>query len=126
VQNLEGIMNETQKTISDWGLETFGKAQDRAILIGRTAQEMIEALQLVLPSDVGVRLDAATRVAIRDVRESPLDEEYIREEAADVLIVLYQVATAYGFDLHAEVDRKMEINRNRKWKVDKDGVGQHL
>lgn len=47
-------------------------------------------------------------------------------EAADVLIVLYGVAGMRGFDLHAEVDQKMAINRARKWAARGDGTGYHV
>jgi hypothetical protein len=50
----------------------------------------------------------------------------IPAEAADVLIVLYGVAGMRGFDLHAEVDRKMAINRGRQWTDRGDGTGYHV
>jgi len=40
--------------------------------------------------------------------------------------MLYQVASAFGFDLHEQVDHKMKINRSRTWDVKGDGTGQHI
>ena len=48
------------------------------------------------------------------------------EEAADVVIVLCQVFGRLGKDLHKEIDRKMEINRKRRWAIDGAGHGHHI
>ncbi len=39
------------------------------------------------------------------------------EEIADVFILLIDVADQMGVDLEAEFARKMEINKNRTWRV---------
>lgn len=49
----------------------------------------------------------------------------IAAECADVLITLYRVAGLCNFDLLEEVDKKMDINYKRKWKLDGSGCGQH-
>jgi hypothetical protein len=48
------------------------------------------------------------------------------EEIADVVIVLYRLASRLGVDLHQEVEKKMAINRNREWKLDNSGHGYHV
>lgn len=94
---------ETQKTICEWAEETFGPCSaDTAFF--RCAEEFSE-------------LENYFELDGRDWGRAI-------EECADVLITLYRVAECLGEDLHAAVNRKMAINRNRKWKVS-GGVGQH-
>jgi NTP pyrophosphatase (non-canonical NTP hydrolase) len=62
----------------------------------------------------------------QDDHESRPDWAKIPAEAADVLIVLYGVAGMRGFNLHAEVDRKMAVNRSRTWAARGDGTGYHV
>lgn len=97
---------ETQKSISDWGIQTFGPPASAKKIADRFMEEVLE-------------LDA--KCAVR-----PADLTAIADECADCLIVLYQVAQTYGFDLHKAVDDKMTINRARIWKTDGDGIGQHV
>ncbi len=48
------------------------------------------------------------------------------EEAADILIILFQVANLMEFDLFAEVIAKHEINTGRGWQeADHEGVVRH-
>jgi NTP pyrophosphatase (non-canonical NTP hydrolase) len=47
-------------------------------------------------------------------------------EAADVVIVLAAYVASQGWDLAQEVERKMKINRARKWQLTGDGCGQHI
>jgi len=63
-------------------------------------------------------------VAWRD--ESYRDWIGVPAEAADVLIVLFGVAGMRRFDLDAEVDKKMAINRARTWAPRGDGTGYHV
>ena len=48
------------------------------------------------------------------------------EEIADIVIVLYRVATRLGVDLHEKIDAKMARNRVRKWRLDGTGHGYHV
>jgi hypothetical protein len=41
-------------------------------------------------------------------------------------VVLYHFAETFGVNLQEEVNRKMAINRQRKWKLDGTGTGQHV
>jgi NTP pyrophosphatase (non-canonical NTP hydrolase) len=50
----------------------------------------------------------------------------IPNELADCLIVMYSLASILKIDLMHEVDKKMNINRRRKWKLHGDGTGQHI
>lgn len=96
---------ETQQSITDWANTTFGAAGSNARVAARANEEMAELLR-ALTAD-----DASPKAAV---------------EVADVLIVLYRLATRLGVDLHAEVDRKMAINRAREWNLDSSGHGYHV
>lgn len=48
----------------------------------------------------------------------------VATEAADILVLLLDVALLEGFDLQAAFEEKMEINRNRNWKQ-KQGCLKH-
>lgn len=96
--------HETQATITEWADATFGEVKDNARIAARANEEMAELLR-ALTSDA--------------------DAPKAAEEVADVFIVLYRLATRLGVDIHAEIDRKMAVNRKREWKVDGTGHGYH-
>jgi NTP pyrophosphatase (non-canonical NTP hydrolase) len=96
-------MIETQQSISTWQLETFGHATNLRKAT-RVAEEVIELIKDLAYSDTHSK--AAS-------------------EVADILIVLYGVAEGLGVDIYEEVDKKMAINRARKWKLDGTGCGYH-
>jgi hypothetical protein len=97
---------ENQKTISEWATKTFGyPTPERSI--ARMLEE-VEELQ---------------RINLFDHKHS-FDE--VSNECADIYITMCQIASTFGFDLHACVDHKMSINRARKWKIAGDGTGQHI
>lgn len=98
-------MIENQKTISDWQLATFGIPSSCAAIAARANVEMSELL---------------LKLAADDMHPGAL------KEIADVVIVLMGLADDLNGDLLAEVDRKMAINRARKWKMNGDGMGQHI
>lgn len=99
------MKRETQQTISEWIEETFGPAGSNARVVARANEEMAELLR-----DVTID-DAHPKAA---------------EEIADVFIVLYRVATRLGVDIHELIDRKMAVNRARRWKLDGSGCGYHV
>jgi galactose-1-phosphate uridylyltransferase len=96
---------ENQKTISEWGFKTFGYPKDAIVIVKRMLKESNE-LEEAIKSDVTY--------------------DMIADECADIYIVMCHVFATMGFDLHACVDHKMEINRARKWKISGDGTGQHI
>ena len=88
------------KAITDWQLATFGAATPPRAL--RRFREELDEL-----------LDAP--------------ESELAEEAADVVIMLAGwVKARTGEDLAEAVERKMAINRARKWDVRGDGTGYHI
>lgn len=130
-------VGETQESIVKWMFETFPGADPesprKAI---RALEEMVE---LCLASGASAREvthavhDALSRSGAEmsllggwSEKRVPSQPDKIPAEAADVLIVLYGVAGLRGFDLHAEVDRKMTVNRARRWAPRGDGTGYHI
>ena len=128
-------MSETQATISQWMNETFPGADPesprKAI---RALEEMVELCLAAgaTPHEVqeacakAIRGARGTHPDLQGWYESRLTEDKVPAEAADVAIVLYGVAHIKGFDLQAEIDRKMAINRARRWKANGDGTGYHV
>lgn len=98
-------MSETQQTISQWANETFGPSGSNARVAARANEEMAELLRALTVDD---------------------NHPKAVEEIADIVIILYRVATRLGCDLHAEIDRKMAINRQRVWRQDGSGHGYHV
>lgn len=98
---------ETQRTISDWAVDTFGYPKSLEVIRGRLLKEVKE-LELI------------------DIWDDSKAINKIADECADIYIVLVQVMATIGYDLHICVDRKMQINRNREWKLHGDGTAQHI
>lgn len=97
------MTHETPATIEQWAHETFGTATPLRAAI-RANEEMAELLTLLAVDP---------------------DNEKVLEEVADVHIVLCHLAGTLG-DLQAAIDKKMAINRARRWKLDGQGTGQHI
>lgn len=96
---------ETQASISTWAEATFGPSGSNARAVARANREMSELLEHVTADD---RHPEAA------------------EEVADIVIVLYRIATRLGVDLHELIDRKMATNRARTWRLDGTGHGYHV
>lgn len=66
------------------------------------------------------RVHATLRVFMenQELLKSVLDEEedYFREELADVIIMALSAAGYLGIDIDKAVRQKMEINRGREWR----------
>lgn len=130
-------MNETQQSVTKWMYETFpggDPASPRKAI--RALEEMVELCLADGATYREVQVAVATSMekngatmslmgGLMDVAGAP-DPAKVPAEAADVLIVLYGLAALKGFDLHAEVDRKMAINRARRWAANGDGTGYHI
>ena len=96
--------HEDPKSIGSWTSATFGEGALPASVAARANEEMAEFLRAVVVGETDKAL----------------------EEAADVWIVLCHYAAVMGQDLQAEVDRKMAVNRARKWEIRADGTGKHV
>lgn len=98
-------MIETQRTITEWANETFGEAVSNARVAARANEEMAELLRALTNDDKNPKAP---------------------EEIADIVIVLYRLASQMGADLGNLIDHKMQINRMRRWKMTDDGHGYHV
>jgi hypothetical protein len=98
-------MMETQDTIANWANDTFGPVGSNARVAARANEEMAELLRKLAADD---------------------KHQGAPEEIADVVIVLCRLATRLGSNLWDEVERKMAINRTRKWELTQDGHGYHV
>lgn len=96
--------HETQKTITDWAVATFGKAPSIAHILDRAEDEFFELKEAIANGN----------------------PEKIAEEIADVRIVLCQISERLGYNEQAAVDAKMKINRARQWETNGDGTGKHI
>lgn len=94
---------ETSASIAAWAEATFGPVRDLSVLTRRARQELEELDEALL---AGQSADAIG-------------------EAADVMILLHRLTALLGADLADAVNAKMTINRNRRWRLSGDGVGQH-
>ncbi len=126
-------MSETQQSVGEWIDATFpGTDPESPRKSLRALEEMVElclasgATAEDIEHTVGLASIAARQEVRQKYRMSLKEPEMIPVETADVLIVLYGIAHMRGFDLHAEVDRKMAVNRARKWSARGDGTGYHV
>ena len=96
---------ETQETIEAWREATFGPCDldpEQALLnaLNRFGEEVDELMDEDEPAKMA-------------------------GELADVYLTLCGIASRLGVDLHDEVDRKMGVNRGRKWRKGAVGHGYH-
>jgi hypothetical protein len=97
-------MQENQASINEWIVATFGDVSSNASVVARANQEMSELLMALI---------------INDHHPDAI------EEAADIVIILFRLAERERKDLMEEVNRKMSINRKRRWKIG-HGHGYHI
>lgn len=108
-QSMTTIYRETQQSINEWQRQHFPNATPQGVL--RHFQEEVREL-----------LDAIAEL-------KPDYPSYIKlcHEFADVYILLCALCQEYmNTDLHAVVDRKMQVNRARQWNIQPDGTGRHV
>jgi NTP pyrophosphatase (non-canonical NTP hydrolase) len=96
---------ETSATIARWAESTFGPVDSLDRLLTRAQQEIAE---------------------LRDALARDASPAEIAHEAADITIFLHRLVALVGHDLGTAVDEKMSINRQRRWQLSGDGVGQHI
>ncbi|HEU4727732.1 MAG TPA: hypothetical protein VFT22_07580 [Kofleriaceae bacterium] len=96
---------ETSASIAAWADETFGKPESNMSIWQRAAKEFDELRLKLLADD---------------------NHPAAAEECADVCIVLDRLVHRLGKDMTQERDRKMSVNRARRWNLTGDGHGQHV
>lgn len=117
---------ETQSTIADWADGVFGPHQGPVPPLLRSINELVEACIAagISQQEFRARVDAEF---VRQVKKgATADLTNLPAEVAGTVIVLYRVAQAAGFDLHAAVDAEMRKNRGRERFAKGDGTGHHL
>ncbi len=101
-------LNRLQNDIGEWGEEVFKNGTPTSVL--HHLRDEVDELLVA---------ETATRI-------SPLGEE-AESEAADILILLLQYAHRRNFYLSDAVEKKMKINKKRRWgKPDERGVVNHI
>jgi NTP pyrophosphatase (non-canonical NTP hydrolase) len=121
---------ETQESIGRWAVDTFGGEP------GLTPRHCIRLLEEVVELCLA---QGSTQQEILDSLEGLLDHfpaseftlscpepDKVLGEMADCAIVLDTLAHRAGIDLQAEKDRKMAVNRARRWRENGDGTGYHV
>jgi NTP pyrophosphatase (non-canonical NTP hydrolase) len=96
---------EDQVTISAWAQDTFGPVGSNILVAARANQEMAELLMALAANE---------------------SHPKAAEEIADIFIVLYRLMGRLGAGVQEEIDKKMAINRTRKWLLDGVGQGYHV
>jgi NTP pyrophosphatase (non-canonical NTP hydrolase) len=107
------IQHETQQSIHQWCKETFPR---HVGVKGRAVALIEEAIELGLAGGLTIEeILAAVNTPIYKLAEATADTpmESDAGEVADVLLCLYAYAQEAGHDAHAELDKKMAVNRSR-------------
>ena len=94
-----------------------------------TVKECIEAArQEGEPADQGEMMRGWAMETIRrevnELEDASVNAEDYTDELADVIIASLSVAGKLGIDIDAAVRRKMEINKGRPWKHEKEEQGK--
>lgn len=105
-------LTDLQQTISQWGRETFGEPDARAVATRMNCEvaELLVALNHIPPAG----LDRAEALKV------------IGLECADIQIMLVQVADALDLNLEELTREKFEVNKGRSWATGPNGKVQHV
>lgn len=104
---------ENQETITDWAETTFGPNHP-AVIAARMSVEVAELVS---------GLSTVAHLPVEQIDPETLHA--LREEVADVNVMLSQVAEKLQVDIGAVTDFKMSINRKRTWGRTASGHFQH-
>lgn len=77
-------------------------------------------------TDVALEFCRAHEELSEAFRKHNLSQPGVAEEFADVLIFLLGMSEILGFDLEKELLRKIEINKNRKYRKEKSPDGKDV
>lgn len=119
---------ETVESVGLWALETFGAGDPNSP--ARCLRLLEEVVELCY-ADGAAGCEISDRVNgtilkcfVKYAASGPLRDD-VPGELADCSIVLKTIAHQKGIDLDAEEAAKMKTNRERTWKSNGDGTGQH-
>jgi NTP pyrophosphatase (non-canonical NTP hydrolase) len=97
-------MNKLQQEIHEWQMETF-KSADQVSKYYHLIKEIDELRAALIENDI----------------------DSITGEIADCCFLLFGIASLYEIDVQKAMEKKLVINKNRKWgKPDKNGVVEHI
>ncbi len=113
--------HETQESIGEWSIDTFGPLTSHRVQAKRLLQEVVE-----LCHDAGLTAREAHHIVDALLVEPQPQPDDIPKEMADCEIVLRQWAHRFAIVLQEQVDAKMPVNRARRWFLNGDGTGRHL
>ena len=131
-------MSDLQERISAWAATTFPNSTPRAVREHwrEEAQELDNVLGVFVrygTVDDAWVWDAKHPLDIEQAPDGPKETggrplaQAIEEEAADVMHLLFQVATLCEFDLLDATERKFAVNQARTWgEPDANGVVRHV
>lgn len=122
-------MTETQQSIAKWARETFPGGDD--LSPAHALRMLDEAIELCLVigctfNEMSAHVSDAFNQSVIGPNTSIPNPAYVAAELADVAICLDVMAERRGIGLRVEVDRKMAINRARRWQSNGDGTGRHI
>lgn len=131
--NGQAYQIEDQASIGAWATEKFGKP-NILVALRRSCDELLEAMEVCVINNEATRtMFKAMRLGLTHLDNYRHNDESlymlraaIAEELADSAIVNFHAAEAMDVDLQLWINRKMEINRRRKWNTNGDGTGQHV
>lgn len=131
------VQDETQHTIDTWARSTFGPstALERAVRMNIEVTELLQDLSSstqdgllahLIKSNMQLAEALCARVSELAAKgQVGAGTKAQGKECPDVQVMLYQVAEACGIALLNETDRKMQVNRKRKWTKLVTGRHQH-
>lgn len=67
-----------------------------------------------------------SKLVLKEIPELLTGDLNDPDEYADVVILIMDLATLMGVDIAEAVERKMEINKKRRWQRDEFGLYQHV
>lgn len=137
-EEMAELMTEVSKLKPDFAL-IAAECADVAIVLYRLADRlkldlevpMREAGYYLMPKETNPRLLACVAnktmaALLRQMSVDPTASVLIEDLIASVMAGLNHVSARVGRSLPDEIDKKMTINRRRKWSKDGSGHGYHL
>jgi len=83
--------------------------------------ELVEWLDDVLPERTLESSWIKLEQELAELRKVPTDSA----EWADTFIILLDLVDLYGINISKAIHHKHKVNKNRKWKIEKDGTMNH-
>lgn len=106
-------------------LNTYGAPEwrnDFNTHVGRLTEEVFGWAEATFPQ----RNDTSMYLKIYGEIAEMIESDGDANEIADMFILLLDYAKRKKVDVTTAVQRKLNINRNRKWVTDKNGVNSHV